>query len=50
MTIPSDSAILSLLWQGFMPPFFVLRWARGIVANRLGMAAAVAGVALVMRK
>jgi hypothetical protein len=33
-----------------MPPLSDLRRASGIVANRLGMAAAVAGVALVMRK
>ncbi len=50
MTIPGDFAILSLLVAGFMPPLFVLRWASGIVANTLGKAAAVAGVALVMRK
>jgi drug/metabolite transporter (DMT)-like permease len=38
MTIPSDSSIRRPLWQGFMPPLFVLLWASGFVVTKLGVA------------
>jgi drug/metabolite transporter (DMT)-like permease len=38
MTIPKDSAFRRPLWQGFMPPLFVLLWASGFVVTKLGVA------------
>ena len=38
MTIITDSATRRPLWQGFMPPLFVVLWASGFVVTKLGVA------------
>jgi drug/metabolite transporter (DMT)-like permease len=37
MTFPTDSASRPPLWQGLMPPLFVVLWASGFVVTKLGV-------------
>ncbi|HEY7689554.1 MAG TPA: EamA family transporter [Dongiaceae bacterium] len=37
MTLPADSAPRPPLWQGLMPPLFVVLWASGFVVTKLGV-------------
>jgi len=38
MTLPADSAANRPLWQGLMPPLFVVLWASGFVVTKPGVA------------
>lgn len=38
MTLPADSPFHRPLWQGLMPPLFVVLWASGFVVTKLGVA------------